>query len=110
MSGQEITVALEQRLSVIFVILNDASLGMVKHGQQLNDAENIGHQMPKVDFAAMAKAMGIRSHLIREPEDFMKLEFNSLCQGVGPVLLDVHIDPDEVPPMATRMRVLADQS
>lgn len=35
MSGQEITVAVECKLSLIFVILNDHSWGMIKHGQRL---------------------------------------------------------------------------
>ncbi|WP_455205268.1 thiamine pyrophosphate-binding protein, partial [Kaarinaea lacus] len=32
MNGSELTVAVAEQLSVIFVVLNDASLGMVKHG------------------------------------------------------------------------------
>ena len=35
MSGQELTVAIEEQLTVIFVILNDHAYGMVKHGQML---------------------------------------------------------------------------
>jgi acetolactate synthase I/II/III large subunit len=46
MSGQEITVALQHNLSVIFVVLNDSSLGMVKQGQLLSGAEAIGLSSP----------------------------------------------------------------
>ena len=59
MNGQEITVAAELGLPVIYIVLNDGALGMVKHGQRLAGAEPIGFELPQVDFAAMAAAMGI---------------------------------------------------
>lgn len=58
MSGQEFTVAVQKRVPVVFVILNDSSLGMVRHGQKLGGAESVGHEIPSVDFAGMAKCMG----------------------------------------------------
>ena len=38
MSGQELTVAVEEKLTLIFVILNDSAFGMVRHGQKLTGA------------------------------------------------------------------------
>lgn len=57
MSGQEITVAVEHKLPVVFIILNDSSLGMVRHGQELGGAESIGHNIAKVNFAMIAEAV-----------------------------------------------------
>ncbi len=107
MNGQEISVAVAEKLSVIFVVLNDQSLGMVKHGQRLAGAEQIGCDLPPTDFAALARAMGAEAHTIRSPEDIFGLDIAAMCAHKGPTLLDVHIDPDEVPPMNVRMRVLA---
>ncbi|MFC6520420.1 thiamine pyrophosphate-binding protein [Undibacterium arcticum] len=107
MNGQEISVAVAEKLSVIFVILNDQALGMVKHGQRLAKAEQIGCDLPPTDFAAMARAMGAEGHTIRSPEDLLKLDISAICARQGPTLLDVLIDRDEVPPMNVRMRVLA---
>ncbi|MCE4557595.1 thiamine pyrophosphate-binding protein [Roseateles cellulosilyticus] len=106
MNGQEITVAAELGLPVLYVVLNDGALGMVKHGQRLAGAEPIGFQLPQVDFAAMALAMGIPGHVIRSPADLEALDFNSLLSRRGPTLLDVRIDGEEVPPMNLRMRTL----
>jgi acetolactate synthase-1/2/3 large subunit len=36
------------------------------------------------------------------------LDIQSICNYPGPTLLDIHIDPEEVPPMASRLRVLLD--
>lgn len=104
MFGNEITVALQHQLPVIFMILNDASLGMVKHGQQLNGAESIGHALPVVDFAAMAESMGIPGYRIAKPRDLRALNIEVICQRHGPSVIDVIIDPNELPPIASRIK------
>ncbi len=106
MNGQEITVAAELGLPVLYVVLNDGALGMVKHGQRLAGAEPIGFQLPKVDFAMMAAAMGIPGHVIRSPQDLDALDFDALLSRQGPTLLDIRIDGEEVPPMNLRMKTL----
>ena len=106
MSGQEITVALQESLTVVFVVLNDAALGMVKHGQRITRAEPIGFQLPQVDFAHFAQSLGAEGYTIKSPQDLFMLDIKSICQRQGPTLLDVRIDPDEVPPMGVRMRGL----
>ncbi len=107
MSGQELTVAVAERLSVIFVILNDQALGMVKYGQQLTDAEIIGFELPPTDFAMMAKAMGATAYVIQSPEDFETIDYQAMYSGKGPTLWDVRIDPEEPPPMGMRARTLS---
>lgn len=106
MNGQELSVAVAEGLSTVFVVLNDASLGMVRHGQRLAGAEAIGCDMPATDFAALARALGAEAHVIRSPDDLRRLDIAALCRGPGPTLLDVRVDPEEVPPMNARLRVL----
>lgn len=106
MNGQEITVAAAERLPVVFVVLNDAALGMVRHGQRLAGAEPIGHELPAVDFALMAAAMGVPGHVIRRGADFDGIDFDALLARRGPTLLDVRIDRDEAPPLAVRLAAL----
>jgi acetolactate synthase-1/2/3 large subunit len=107
MNGQELSVAVAEGLNVIFVVLNDQSLGMVKHGQRLAGAEAIGCTLPPTDFAMLARALGAQGFTLRSPEEMDELDINALCTRKGPTLLDVHIDPEAVPPMNVRMRVLA---
>lgn len=106
MNGQEITVAAQEGLTVIFVILNDASLGMVKHGQRIAGAESIGWQLPDIDYRRVVEAMGIPGFVIRSPADFDLLDMERIFSRKGPTLLDVRIDGDEVPPMGLRMKTL----
>jgi len=103
MSGNEITVAQQENLNVIFLIMNDQHLGMVKHGQLLNKSADIANELPSISYALMASSMGIMSHTIESADDLINLDINHMCRRKGPVLLDVRIDPLEVPPIATRL-------
>ncbi len=99
MSGQEITVAVAERLPVIFVVLNDQGYGMIRHGHRLNGEEPVDYAIPPVDFCTMVRAVGADAYAIRHPEDFDKIDFQALCRRGGPTLLDACIDPDEAPPL-----------
>ena len=106
MSGQEITTAIMEKLPVVYVILNDAALGTVKHGQRLGKAEEVGFELPDIDFAMMARAMGANGYVIKSPQDMIDLDINFLCKYPGPTVLDVRIDKEEVPPLSMRMQLL----
>lgn len=107
MSAQEITVASQRKLPIIFLILNDSVMGMVMHGQRLGHQESIGWELNKINFAAMAEAMGIDGIVIDKANDLSQLNFNQLFSKEGPTLLDVHIDREEIPPMGDRIKGLA---
>ncbi len=110
MSGQEITVAIEERLPMIFLILNDSALGMVKHGQRLAGAEATAYSLPSIDFAAYARSMGAAGQVIRNLDELRNLDMAAVFSRSGPTVLDVRIDGEAVPPIATRMKILGDQA
>ncbi|MBF0352083.1 MAG: thiamine pyrophosphate-binding protein [SAR324 cluster bacterium] len=99
MNGQEITVAVAERLPVIFVILNDRSYGMVKHRHRQTGTESLEFALPPVDFSLMAKAMGAVGYSIHRPEDLEQLDYQAIYSHQGPTVLDVYIDPEEIPPL-----------
>jgi len=107
MSAQEITVAAQHQLPVVFLILNDAAMGMVMHGQRLGLQESIGWQLNTVNYAALAQAMGVDGIVIESPAELDALDFNALFHKNGPTLIDVRIDRNEVPPMGDRIKGLA---
>ncbi len=110
MSGQEITVALQQQLPVIYVVLNDHILGMVKHGQVLGGAEQIGFELPVVNYAKMAEAMGIEGITVSTPAQLDSINWKRLGEKHAPTMINMIIDPGEVPPMAQRVNSLATES
>lgn len=102
MNGQEITVALEKKLPIIFIVLNDGALGMVKHGQRMTGAHPIAYEIPPVNFVDFAKAMGIPAFRIRSPDDLKHLRTINYQELDHPILLDVFIDKEAVPPIQRR--------
>jgi acetolactate synthase-1/2/3 large subunit len=86
-------------LPVIFVVLNDHAYGMIKHAHRLAGTEPVDFAIPPVDFCQMAKAAGADAYTIRHPDDFEQLDYLALCSRNGPTVLDVSIDPEEVPPL-----------
>lgn len=109
MNGQELSVAVAHQLPVVFVVLNDAALGMVRHGQRLAGAESVGCDLPCTDFALLAEALGASGLVIRTPDDLEQLDLPALFSRSGPTLLDVRVDPEEFPPIHSRLRALAQQ-
>jgi acetolactate synthase I/II/III large subunit len=99
MNGLEISVAVEQKLPVIFVVLIDRAYGMIKHSLRRTGNEPVDLPIPPISFCAMAKSTGANAFAIRNSEDFEKLDFHSLCRASGPTLLEIHIDPEEAPPL-----------
>ncbi len=107
MSGQEITVALMHELPVIFMILNDQALGTVKHGQRLARAERVGFELPAVNYANMAQAMGIDAYTVYSATDLINIDIPRILRRRAPTLIDVHVDGKEIPPLSERMDMLA---
>ncbi len=105
MYGGEVTVALQEKLPVFFIILNDSEYGMVKHGQNLGGGEPVGFELPNIDFVQYAESMGITGCLINSIEDLEKLNIKELM-ATGPVILDVRIDKNEIPPISNRLKAL----
>lgn len=110
MGGQEITVAAQHKLPIVFLLLNDSVMGMVMHGQRLGHQESIGWELNEVNYAAVAQAMGIEGRVITSAEQLETLDLDALFAKSGPTLLDVRIDREEVPPMGERIRGLAGES
>jgi len=100
MSGQEITVAMEQGLPVIFVVLNDRAYGLIRHAHRLTGKEGVEFAVPAVDFTMMARAAGARAHAIREERDLDRIDWQVLALRQGPTLLDITIDREKRPPLA----------
>ena len=82
---------------------------MVKHGQRLGGGEQIAFELPPVNFANMARAMGAQAFEVVTIEELEALDFDAMAVYPGPTLLDVYIDPEEVPPMGARMKALGRQ-
>jgi acetolactate synthase-1/2/3 large subunit len=99
MGGQEITVAVEYKLPVVFIILNDGGYGMVNHRHRQISKRPLQLNFYRADFALLAQALGAQSYTTHSIAEFQALDFAEICRRPGPTVIDVQIDPEAVPPM-----------
>lgn len=106
MCSHEVTVAVQERVPVVFIVLNDQQLGMVKHGQKMGGAEPAGFALPAINFSQMATAQGASALRVRSAEDLKGLGQCLREANGGPILIELMIDGNFAPPMGERVRQL----
>lgn len=107
MYGNEILTAREQNAGVIFVVLNDGGHGMVLHGHKLIGLPNVELRFKnQVNFEIWAEGFGVEAHTVRSMEEFFDLPWSQWSDLSHPIVIDLHIDPEIVPPIKSRARIL----
>jgi len=109
MTGWEVHTAVEERLPVVWVVLNNGGHGMVHHGDKLMKGKDLGVALYRtpLDCAAMAAGMGARGMRARSVPEFRRA-LKEAIEHPGPVVIDAVVDPNEAPPtLERRVRTLA---
>jgi acetolactate synthase I/II/III large subunit len=96
MTEQALATAVEERLPIISVILNDRSLGMVEQWQRLMyNRHYIGIKFPNTpDFVKLAEAYGAHGKTVGSLDEFAK----AMREGFtieGPTVIEVPVSPEE---------------
>ena len=102
MNIQELATAVEQRLDLTIVLLNNQSLGLVRQQQRLFFGERCfaSAYALVVDFAAIARGFGLRAHDLRGAEPTTDEVLVRALREPGPCLVNVPVAMDEeVAPM-----------
>ncbi|QVQ54803.1 pyruvate dehydrogenase [Spiractinospora alimapuensis] len=90
--GELITVR-QQGLPITTVVFNNSSLGMVKLEMMVDGMPSFQTDHPPVDYAAVARAIGMRSVRVEEPRDVHEALRQALAAD-EPFLVDVITDPN----------------
>jgi acetolactate synthase-1/2/3 large subunit len=93
MAGMEALVAVRERLPIVFAVFNDARYNMVHHGFKEVFGRTAAWESPWVDFAAWARALGMRGAYVSRPGAIDAALLDELT-AVGPGLVDIRIDRD----------------
>jgi acetolactate synthase-1/2/3 large subunit len=103
MNGFEVHTAVEQRLPIVWVVLNNGGHGMVSQGERLLKGANFGTSRFTVplDIRAMAHAMGAHGIRAETTRQFRSALIEAL-HADGPTVIDAIVDPEEVPPSLIR--------
>ena len=106
MNGFEVATAVNHNIPVVWVVFNNAMLGMVYHGRRLFKKpipDGIPSRFNRVDFAMVAKGLGARGiHIDKENPITPKLA-QKIIASRQPTVLDVWIDEEIVPPIHSRI-------
>jgi acetolactate synthase-1/2/3 large subunit len=109
MHGWEVHTAVEERLPIVWVVLNNGGHGMVHQGDTLMKGKDLGVALYRVplDVAAMARSVGARGVRVETPREFRRAIKQAL-QCSEPSVIDARVDPNEMPPtLERRVQTLA---
>ncbi|MBU9675025.1 thiamine pyrophosphate-binding protein [Planococcus sp. CP5-4] len=108
MHGMEILTAKEYNLPVLFVVMNNARLGMVYQGHTLQyKRSHPSFEQEPVNIAAMAEALNIPNFHVDALEDLSQNVMNALTGLNGPAILEVALVDNNIPPMGDRVKFLS---
>jgi acetolactate synthase-1/2/3 large subunit len=108
MNGMEVATAVNYNIPVIWVVMNNSMLGMVYHGRKLAGLpEGIESTFKTVDFVKLAEGYGARGIRITKPGEINRKMMAEIISSGVPTVLDVYIDPENVPPIHSRIATLA---
>lgn len=108
MHGMEILTAKEYHLPILFVVMNNARLGMVYHGHSLQfKRTHPSFEQEMINIAAMAEAMNIPSFRVNDLTDLNQDVIERLNTLDGPAVLEVALVDNNTPPIGDRVKFLS---
>jgi acetolactate synthase-1/2/3 large subunit len=96
MNIQELATAVQYKLNVKVMILNNRYLGMVRQWQSFFYKKRYSHTSMAVspDFVKLAQAYGANGMLVDKPSD-VRGAIKDALETKGPVFVDFRVDPEE---------------
>jgi acetolactate synthase-1/2/3 large subunit len=101
MCGQELATAVQHRLDVVVLVVNNGRYGTIRmHQERAYPGRVIATDLDNPDFAALAEAYGAAGEAVTDTEAF-PAAFERALKAGRPALLDLHVDPDAIAPGLT---------
>jgi len=93
MNGQELATAVQYRLAVIFVVVDNGMYGTIRmHQERTYPGRVHGSALANPDFAALARAFGAVGETVTRTDEFAPAFERALAAG-KPALLHLKLDP-----------------
>lgn len=108
MTGYELHTAVENRLNLTVIVLNDAGHGMVRVGSRVHcqgKTPSVDFTHP-VDMVAASRAQGAHATRVNRADDLGR-ELAAAARREGPTVIDVPISRDLTPPLGARLEALS---
>ncbi|HEU4798935.1 MAG TPA: thiamine pyrophosphate-dependent enzyme, partial [bacterium] len=96
MTMQDLITAVEHRLALPIIVVNNGALGMVRQWQTFFYRNRLSSSILRnPDFARIAEAFGARGIRVDRPEQVEPALRSALATEDGPCVVDVIVDPEE---------------
>jgi acetolactate synthase-1/2/3 large subunit len=100
MNGQELATAVQYRLPIVFIVVNNGMYGTIRmHQEREYPARVYGTTLVNPDFAALARAYGASGETVEDTAQFAPAFERAIkaAEAAGkPALLEVRIDPQAI--------------
>ena len=107
MNGQELATAVQYKLAVIFIVVNNSMYGTIRmHQEREFPARVHATSLVNPDFAALAAAYGLHGEVVEKTSDFVPAFERALAAG-KPALLELRIDPEAISTRTTLSAIRA---
>ena len=96
MTGQELATAVQYRVPVLFVVVNNGMYGTIRMHQERDfPARVYGTALQNPDFSLLARAYGAFGEVVERTEDFAPA-FERAVESGKPAVLELRIDPEAI--------------
>lgn len=107
MTGQELATAVQERLSLVVLVVNNGMYGTIRmHQERRYPGRRVGTDLVNPDFAAYAQAFGAYGAVVEEDDQFAAA-FEQAMGADGPALLELRVDPEAITPRQTLAEIRA---
>jgi acetolactate synthase-1/2/3 large subunit len=101
MNGQELATAVQYRLNIVFVVVDNAMYGTIRmHQERTYPGREYGTALVNPDFAALARAYGAHGETVTHTAEFADAFERAVSAG-RPALLHLKLDPQALTMNAT---------
>jgi acetolactate synthase-1/2/3 large subunit len=105
MSGHELAAAVQERLPVVVLVVNNGMYGTIRmHQERHFPGRTIATDLVNPDFVALAHAFGAYGELVARSEDFPPALERALTEE-RPALLELRVDPEAITPRQTLTQI-----
>ena len=99
MTGFEVSTAAQYGASPVIVVFNDSEyriLRVYERASAKQDTEAF-YKLPEVNFAMLGESIGVKTFTIKEKNELYSVMKKALSWKNGPVVIDVHVNPNAIP-------------
>jgi acetolactate synthase-1/2/3 large subunit len=101
MTGQELATAVQHRLDVVVLVVNNGMYGTIRmHQERSYPGRVVGTGLDNPDFPALAEAYGAAGEAVADTGAF-PVAFDRALEAGRPALLDLRVDPETITPGTT---------